>query len=201
MAINEIFPNPTVKKVIFQIRFPNLFYIESKIGDIQLKIMEEFPKSTLLIRRQFVLVDMGPEAKVDNILPDIEKESAKKIWQFKSDKNFQMNILTDSLDITSQYHKTYNLDGGDKFRDTIKFVLDRFFEVISIPVITRVGLRYIDECPIPSKDNATFKSYYNSVFPIEKFDLADADEMDFKAVIKRGEYFLRYIESLQKNGE
>ena len=31
MAINEVFPNPTVKKVIFQIRFPNLFFIESKI--------------------------------------------------------------------------------------------------------------------------------------------------------------------------
>lgn len=201
MLINEIFPNPTVKQVIFQIRFPNLFYIESKIGDFQLKIMQEFPQSTLLIRRQLLLVDMGPEAKVDNIQTDIEKESGKKIWQFKSDKNFQLNILADSLDITSQYHKTYNLDGADKFRDIIKFVLDRFFEVISIPVITRIGLRYIDECPIPSKDNTTFKSYYNSVFPIDRFNLADADEMDFKTVIKRGEYFLRYIESLKKNGE
>lgn len=38
MPINEVFVNPTVKQVIFQVKFPNLFFIESKIGDIQLKI-------------------------------------------------------------------------------------------------------------------------------------------------------------------
>ena len=47
----EIFSNPTVKKVIFQIRFPNLFFIENKIGDFQLKIMGMFPESKLIFRR------------------------------------------------------------------------------------------------------------------------------------------------------
>jgi hypothetical protein len=51
MVIKEIFPNPTVKQVIFQIRFPNLFYIENKIGDFQLKIMKEFPKSAIAISK------------------------------------------------------------------------------------------------------------------------------------------------------
>jgi hypothetical protein len=45
---DEVFPNPTVKTVIFQIRYPNLFYIESRIGDIQVKIMDDFPESSLL---------------------------------------------------------------------------------------------------------------------------------------------------------
>ena len=49
MSINEIFPKPTVTQVIFQIRFPNLFFIENKIGDLQLKIMKEFPHSKLII--------------------------------------------------------------------------------------------------------------------------------------------------------
>jgi hypothetical protein len=40
MAIEEVFPNPTVKQVAFEIRFPNLFYLESKIGELQVKIME-----------------------------------------------------------------------------------------------------------------------------------------------------------------
>ncbi|MBL7075548.1 TIGR04255 family protein [candidate division KSB1 bacterium] len=199
MSINEVFPNPTVKQVIFQIRFPNLFYMESKIiGDLQLKIMKEFPQSTLLFRRQLLFADIGPEVKLENISGDLEKEAGKKIWQFKSDKNFQLNVLTDTLDITSQYHKTYDLGGADKFRDIIKFVLDSFFEVTSVPIIKRIGLRYIDECPLPSKDNDTFRTYYNSIFPIDRFNLAEAKEMDFKTVIKKGEYYLRYIESLRK---
>lgn len=198
MNIKEVFPNPTVKQVIFQIRFPNLFYMENKIGELQLKIMKEFPQSALLFRRQIVFADIGSETKLENISNDSDKEAGKKIWQFKSDKDFKLNILSDSLDITSQYHKTYALEGGDKFRDIIKFVLDHFFEITSIPIINRVGLRYIDECPIPSKDNSVFRSYYNSSFPLERFNLADASEMDFKTVVRKGEYNLRYIESLQK---
>ncbi|MCK4731028.1 MAG: TIGR04255 family protein, partial [Methanophagales archaeon] len=100
-----------------------------------------------------------------------------------------------------EYHKTYNLEGGDKFRDIIKFVLDYFFAVTSIPIINRIGLRYIDECPIPSKDNSTFRAYYNSIFPLDRFNLANANEMDFKTVTKKDKYYLRYIESLRKIGD
>ena len=198
MSIDKIYPNPTVKKVIFQIKFPNLFYIENKIGDLQLKIMEKFPQSSLLFRKQIVFADIGPGVKLENISSDLGEEKGKKIWQFKSSKNYQLDVLSDSLDISSQHHKTYNLEGGDKFRDIIKFVLDQFLEIVSIPIINRIGLRYIDECPIPTKDNATFDSYYKSVFPIKRFNLAEVDEMDFKTVIKKGEYYLRYVESLQK---
>ena len=162
--------------------------------------MEKFPQSSLLFRRQIVFADIGPGAKLESISSDLENETGKKIWQFKSSKNFQLDVLSDSLNISSQYHKTYNLEGGDKFRDIIKFVLDHFLEIVSIPIINRIGFRYIDECPIPSKDNSTFNSYYKSVFPIERFNLADVNEMDFKTVIKKGKYYLRYIESLQKVG-
>lgn len=201
MSINEIFPYPTVREVVFQIRFPNLFYIENKIGELQLKIMKEFPHSALLFRRQLLFADIGPEVKDEALPSPLDAREGKKIWQFKSDKNCQLNVLTDTLDISSPYHKTYNLEGGDKFRDIIKFVLDSFFEITSIPIINRVGLRYIDECPIPSKDNATFQSYYNSIFPIDRFNLSEAKEMDFKTLIRKGDYYLRYIESLEKIGE
>lgn len=201
MGINEIFPNPTVKQVIFQIVFPNLFYMENKIGELQVKVMKEFPQSSLLLRQQFVFVDKGAEGKLENVPPDIDKEAVKKIWQFKSNKDVILNLLSNSLDISSPYHKTYNLGEEDKFRDTIKFVLDSFLEVAPITIINRLGLRYIDECPIPTKDNKTFKEYYNSVFPLRRFNLADANVMEFKTVIKKNKYFLRYIESLKKEGD
>jgi len=174
--------------------------MEKQIGDLQLKIMEIFPQSSLLFRKQIVFADIGPGVKLENISSDLGEEKGEKIWQFKSSKGFQLDVLSDSLAISSQKHITYNLEGGDKFRDILKFVLDRFLEIVSIPIINRIGFRYIDECPIPSKDNSTFNSYYKSVFPIERFNLADVNEMDFKTVIKKGKYYLRYIESLQKVG-
>lgn len=201
MSINEIFPNPTVKQVAFEIKFPNLFYMEKQIGDFQLKIMKEFPQSALLFRKRLLLADVGPEGKLMNVPDDLDKEAVKKVWQFKSNKEIELNVVGDSLSIISQYHKTYNLEGGDKFRDTVKFVLDCFFEVTSIPIINRIGLRYIDECPIPSRDNSTFTSFYNSAFPLDRLNIAEARNMDFIAVVKKGDYYLRYAESLQKNGE
>jgi len=199
MVIKEIFPNPTVKQVIFQIRFPNLFFIESKIGDYQLKIMKEFPKSSMSFRKKFVIVDLGPKQKLEDVPIPTDEEYGKKIWQFESDKNYRLSVLSDSLDITSEYHKTYNLGDSNKFRDIIKFVVDNFLEVVSIPIIARIGLRYIDECPLPKKNNEAFKSYYDSVFPVARFNLVDIDEIFFRTTVKRGDYHLTYMESLKKS--
>lgn len=199
MVINEVFPNPTVKRVIFQMQFPNLFYIENKIGDLQIKIMKEFPQSALLHRRQIVFVETGQDSKCEEIKSNSE-EASKKIWQFTSKNNVVLNILSNSLDINSEHHKTYNLGPGDKFRNTIEFILNIFFEIYDIPVINRVGLRYIDECPLPDRTNAIINQYYHSKFPLNKFDISDAVEMDFKTLVKKENYYLRYIESLQKIG-
>lgn len=203
MSINEVFPNPTVKKVIFQIKFPNLFFIEKRIGEFQLKIMNEFPESSLLFRRQVVFVDTGPEGKLENIPAELDNEKGKKIWQFTSPKGYKLNVLSDSLDITSEFHKTYNNHQSDnRFRDIIKLVFDSFSEIVAVPIkISRIGLRYIDECPIVSKNNRSFRLYYNSVFPLSRFNLSDAEEMDFKTVVRKGDYFLRYVESIRKIDE
>jgi len=198
LVIDEVFPNPTVKQVVFQIRFPNLFYMENKIGELQLKIMKEFPDSALLFRRQVVFVDIGPGGKIEEVSPKFDKELGKKIWQFKCDKKYTLNVLSDSLDITSEFHKTYNGNDPNKFRDIIQFALKHFFEVTAIPAVNRIGLRYIDECPIQSKDNETFRSWYNSVFPVDRFNIADSDEMFFRTVTKKGNFHLVYMESLQR---
>ena len=202
MPITEIFPNPTVKQVIFQIRFPNLFYIESKIGDLQVEIMNTFPESSLSFQQPLVIANLGPNAKIEDISEKLGSDQIKKIWSFSSPKNYALNILSDSLDITSQFHKTYNNESSEnKFRDVIELVLEKFFGIMKLPVITRVGLRYVDECPLPSKDTATYLSYYNTAFNIEKYPLEDATEMDFKTVISKGTNSIRYVESLQKKGE
>lgn len=195
MRTKEIFPYPTVKEVIFQIRFPNLFYIEDKIGELQLRIMKEFPNSSLLFRRQAFFVDAGPQIKEGNIKFDEEKGA--KIWQFESPKKYKLNVLSNSLDISSNYHKSYDLGDVNKFRDIIVFTVNNFLEIIRLPLITRIGLRYIDECPIPEKRNEKFLSYYGSTFPLSRFNIEDAIEMEFVTRIIKDNYFLRYGESLK----
>ena len=64
----------------------------------------------------------------------------------------------------------------------------------------RIGLRYINECPVPSKDNASFSEYYTTAFPLERFHLENASEMTFATEIKRGQYFVRYLEAVRMEG-
>ncbi|TFH07472.1 MAG: TIGR04255 family protein [Candidatus Thorarchaeota archaeon] len=197
MTIKEVFSNPTVKQVIMQIKFPNLFYIESRMEDFEVRIMKEFPESSLVFHRSVLLADIGPEGRLEKI-PDQGGVPGKKMWQFKSEKGYVVNVHTDNLAIVSDYHKTYNLGEGDKFRDIIKMVLDAFFETMSIPLVTYVGLRYIDECPVISKDDTVFRSWYNSAFPMDRFSIADASAMEFVTTVKKGHFGLRYAESLKE---
>lgn len=196
MTINEIFPNPTVKHVIFQIRYPNLFYIENKIGDFQMKIMEEFPESKLVHRRHVVFADSGLKGKLKELPPEFD-QGTKKIWQFSSEKKVQLNVVGDSLDINSQFHKTYNIGDENKFRDVIKSVMDSFLEITSIPTLNSIGLRYIDECPLPEMENEKFCEYYNSTLPIDRFNLNKVKAMESLTVTEKNSYTFRYMESIR----
>ncbi|MFA6372336.1 MAG: TIGR04255 family protein [Methanothrix sp.] len=202
MVIMEIFPNPTVRQVIFQITFPNLFYLEGRIGSIQQKIMNEFPKSELIYRKRLLLGNIGPELKIDP--KDAENVPASKIWQFESRNKTKLSITTNSLDMTSEFHKTYNLgeEEGKKFRHAIENAVGAFIEIAELPIINRIGLRYIDFCPLPKRNNKTLKKYYNSKFPLNKFEIADAETMAFQTIVKKGQYNLGYMETLkQVDGE
>lgn len=200
VEINEVLPNPTVKLVSFEVRFPNLFFLESKIGDLQMKVMERLPESSIVMRKQMFFSDVDQDGKIVSPPPDMDKEFIRKIWQFKSGNKYELNILTNSLNIQSQHHKTYmkEKEGVDKFRDMIQFVMDIFLEITKVPILNRIGLRYIDECPIPLKTNTAFKEWYETTFPLNRFDISDASEMLFVTTVKKGDCYLRYLEQLQK---
>lgn len=205
MAIAEVFPNPTVKTVAFEAKFPNLFFLESKIGDLQIKVMERFPESSLLFRQNFLFAGLLPGGKLPEGLQSNSDESnsqSQKVWQFRSPQGGVVNVNSNSIVIQSDFHKTYNNpENPERFRDSIKFLMDAFLELTKIPLLTRIGLRYIDECPIPEKNNESFSNYYNTTFPLARFSLIDATEMDFKSVVKRGGSFVRYVESLQRTDD
>jgi uncharacterized protein (TIGR04255 family) len=193
---DEIFTYPTVKQVIFQIKFANLFFLESKIGEFQLKVMEEFPDSELGFTRQLFFMNLGPNQKPEDMLKD-KQDNVRKIWTFNSPKKYKMNLMSDSLDITSEYHKTYNNPASDtKFRDIIELAIKSFLETTTIPVVKRVGLRYIDQCPIKSKDNETFREYFNTTLPIDTFNLENSDSMTFDVLTKRDGFDFHYREML-----
>ena len=202
MPTDEIFPNPTVKQVIFQIRFPALFYVERRIGDFQIRIMKRFPSSSLLYRRNILIADLAPEAKIQDLPAEVQPDQARKIWVFKSaDATVEVSLTQDSMSLVSQHHKTYNhpdASSADRFRDMIEFAVGEFLGVVPLPIITRIGLRYIDECPVPARNSTTFRDWYNTSFALDRFPLEDAEDVEFKTCLKRGRHFLRFAEAFKQ---
>jgi len=202
MAKREVFPNPTVKEVHFEIRFPNLFYIETKIGDLQVKIMGKFPESKLIYQHQLMFADTGLEGKIKPPADLPNSEAVGKIWNFKSGTGIEVNVKNNSLAIHSLRHKTYDDPSSEeKFRDIIEFVVSNFIAVTSIPIIKRIGLRYIDECPIVQTNNDDLKKWYNTTFPLDRFNISYARDMSFGATVQKDNYFLRFIETLVRKKE
>jgi uncharacterized protein (TIGR04255 family) len=174
-----------------------LFYIENKIGEYQLRIMRQFPDSRLLRRSPILIAGISPEAKLEDVPDKAHTPGIETIWSFKSRSGVELNVKSDSVDLSSTSHKTYDNPSADyRFRDMIEFSVNNFLEIVSIPVISRIGLRYIDECPVPEMNNAAFQAYYNTTFPLDRFPVSDAIQMDFRTRISKDDYFLNFREFL-----
>jgi uncharacterized protein (TIGR04255 family) len=198
----EVFLHPTIKVVHFEVKFPNLFSIDNKIGDFQEKIILQFPDSSKILTRQLVFADTGLEGKLESVpvKEGFESNSVTKTYSFKSKDKIEVKVQTNSLSISSEEHKTYNNPGTEKkFRDVIEFVMNNFLKTINIPIIKRIGLRYIDECPLPTKNNTTLEKYYNSIFPVNRFQLKDVNSYYVNISTIRKNHRLIYQEGMSKN--
>lgn len=193
------YKKPTVKTVIFQIRFSNLFMIENIIGEFQANILEKFPESHFTVRRELLFADVGPEFQMEEIIPK-ETVGGRKIWSFKSmDDKYVLNVLTNSIDITSKKHKSYSgTQENEGFRDIIEFVIESFKKLVPIKVIKRIGLRYTDETPVPPElGKETFENWYNTALPLKRFKLDNVGSMFVEVLnIKRDGYEFNYRERI-----
>lgn len=203
MPSNEVFQNPIVKMVAVELRFPNLFFLEGKIGDFQVKIMRDFPESEIAMRRSVLfafgsdkgLQELAAQSKADDGLVD-------KVWQFKSAAGVTLAVTSKSLSLHTEKHKSYDL-GDNPFRSTIASVVRHFFEVVNIPLVVRVGLRYIDEGPVFDKTTEKFNECYDSLLPFARCPLEKAVTIDCAITLKSDDDHpdMRVIESFRtENG-
>ena len=131
MAITDVFLNPPVERVFLEIRFPSLFYLESRIGEFQLLVISNFPESKLLFQKQFKMITGASDAHAKDLDSDDDESSdpeTYKIWHFTSENGVELAIRNTSVLLSSSKHKTYDNPQVDTmFRDLIKFALDNFF--------------------------------------------------------------------------
>jgi len=177
----EVFKKPTVVKVVFEIRFPQLFNIEQKISEFQLKIMDDFPLSDQLFEQPFQISPSGTPAP-----PLTPLGNVTLVWQFQNPtQKTKIIVKSNRLNIISTEYKSYNHPDHPKFRELIKNIVLKFLALVSIKKFERIGLRYIDICPLEQKTNEYFEKYYHPNFDINQFKVEDIIENLSLVRIKR----------------
>ena len=163
----EVFHNAPLIEVAYEIRFPSLFYIPQAIGEFQIKIMDDFPKASQLSSTQFAIEDGIPKFSGENA-------GRTTSWQFESETGkTKILVRLDRLSIISQEYTSYDHPSGMKFRDVIYKIVTEFLQKFPIKKFTRIGLRYIDHCPLDQKTNQYFTNYYVPIFDINKYKIED----------------------------
>lgn len=186
--MNEVLKNPSVVEVVFEVRFPNLFYIAQKIGEYQLEIMDDFPKASQIIEQSVVIGGAKANVSDENI------EKPIPFWQFENKTGkTKIIIRSNRLNIISQEYKSYNHPEVDnRFRDLITKIVPTFLEKVPIKNFSRVGIRYIDYCPLEERNNEYFETFYIPVININKYKIEDIVENHVLIRTKRGNYYLLF---------
>lgn len=197
MAANEVFPTPLVKQVAFEIRFPNLFFLESRIGEFQVQVMKDFPQSDLALRRNVMIIAGNAESpQLQELAKQQSSEAIEKIWQFKAESGMRLEISTRNLVLVSEKHSSYH-EGEKSFRSIVDKVLSEFFNLTQLPIVLRVGLRYTNECPLFDRTTKTFDECYDSILPVDRFGLENLSQANCVAVAKTDEMQIQRMETLR----
>ena len=94
MASEELFPNPLVKQVVFALDFANLFFLENKIGDFQIRVMKQFPRSAMLLRRPVMLTHDADPEKLREMVSDLKNQDmTSRVWQFQSEQGVTLEDI------------------------------------------------------------------------------------------------------------
>jgi len=147
-------------------------------------------------RRNIMLLAGNPD-DLQEMAKQQSGNAIEKIWQFKSGSGTRVEVSSRNLIIVAEQHYSYH-EGGDKsFRSVVEKVVTNFFKITQIPVAQRVGLRYINECPLFDRTTKTFKDCYNSILPVDKLGLENLSRAECIAVAKSGEMQIQHMEALR----
>lgn len=180
-----------IELVVWQIKYPNCFFIENIIGDFQKKIMKRFPESKLQYRNSILVEQNEDQLSFSN---PKDQDVANKIWVFENKELVKIEISYNSFTISSKKYTTY-VNSASCFQDEINNSFDKFLELSEISIIKRIGFRYTNSCPLPEPlDNELFESWYNSIFQSSKFDISKVNSFNYQMDFCNQDVMMNYRE-------
>jgi len=153
--------------------------------------MDDFPKSSQIFEHAFAIDEKGIAIK--------DNENPIPRWHFENESGkTKITIHSNKLNIISNEYKSYNHPSEKKFRDIIEKIVTLFIKQVPIKNFTRLGIRYIDHCPLEKLENEYFKNFYTPLFDIDRYKLEDILENRMLFRVRKNDYQLLFQSAIRE---
>jgi uncharacterized protein (TIGR04255 family) len=142
--LEEVFPTNPIREVDFEIRFVPRLRVQAEMWRFQEKVMEEYP-----------------DASIESALLPNAASLSVTVFQNQA-KARLIKVSTQNLALAFSSYANF-----EEFKDEVLKRSSEFCEVFEITSLTRVGLRYVNEIPLPTQDAESMTRY---VRPLVSFD-------------------------------
>jgi uncharacterized protein (TIGR04255 family) len=161
-AASKPLRHPPLSQVAFEVNFPNSFAVETGIAAYQQRAESLYPKSSAeYILRLPATVAFGKPTK--QVSTELTPMRSFVFQNSKGSRIVRVSVVNFTLLVTDYLH----------FEDYVSSLTAAFapaIEIFQLHDIERIGLRYVNQIPIPSKDaEVQYKKYVRSPLSAEAF--------------------------------
>ena len=151
--LNEVFPANPIREVDFEIRFTPRLRIQAEMWRFQEDLIDEYPDVSL----ESAILPTGATLSV-TVFQNQRKARVIKI----SPQNMAIAF------------SSYN--NFEDFKEEVQRRIRSFCAVFEISSLTRVGLRYVNEIPLPTQEPESLARFVKPLLEFERFPLSSVQQ-------------------------
>jgi len=165
--LNEVFPANPIREVDFEIRFTPRLRVQAEMWRFQESLVAEYP-------------EVGLESA---LLPN---GSTLSVTVFQN--QLKARVIKVSPQNMALAFSTYN-----RFEDFKEEVLKRsanFCATFGVASLTRIGLRYVNEIPLPTQQSNSMATYVRAIVDLDRFPLDSIQQFALQVSAKQDDHMI-----------
>lgn len=166
--LEEIFPANPIREVDFEIRFTPRLRIQAEMWRFQEDLVSEYP-------------EVGLETA---LLPN---GATVSVTVFQS----QMKARVIKVSPQSMALAFSSYENFEEFKEEIIKRSARFCEIFQVSDLTRIGLRYVNEIPLPTQQPESMVAYVRPLVDFTRISLQAVQQFALQLVAKAGDHMVQ----------
>jgi len=166
--LDEIFPANPIREVDFEIRFTPRLRVQAEMWRFQEELVSEYP-------------EVGLETA---LLPNAATVSVTVFQGLSKARVIKVSPQSMALAFSSY-------DNFEQFKEEVLRRGSKFCEIFEVSSLTRVGLRYVNEIPLPTQQSDSMVEYVRPFVDFDRISLSAVQQFALQVVARAGDHMVQ----------